>query len=69
MSASVLARLSIAVPVSTQVWLARSSRKMPQDGLDGRNIAAHHDPSFHHSLLCGLSEVGGFGAPAYDRPS
>ncbi len=29
------------------------------------HMFAHHDPSFHHSLLCGLSAVGGLLTPEY----
>src|SRR6478752_5401383 len=31
------------------------------------HISAHHEPAFHHSLLCGLSDVGGLLTPLYVR--
>src|SRR3954449_9341982 len=61
------ARLSTAVPVSTQLLVERSRRWMCQP--DEVHMFAHHRPSLNHSLLCGLSAVGGLLTPVYVGPA
>src|SRR3954451_14432136 len=39
---------------------------MCQVRLTGSNMVAHQRPSLNHSLLCGLSEVGGMVTPVND---
>ena len=51
-------RSSMTTPVFTQVLLARSNRRIVKSVDAASYMLAHHDPSFHQSLLSGLVSVG-----------
>jgi hypothetical protein len=65
----VFTRPSFAMLVSTHWPVARSRRWIRHVREAAWNMSAHQMPSVYQSLLCGLSDVGGFVTPENDGPS